>query len=101
MSGLRSDPTPRPVTEVPIGTEEAWTHRVLHAGAWNFLLRSLVRGAGFIRNVIFARLLAPSDIGLFGIALVILSIIDRFSQSGLQAALVQKRGAVEDYLDTV
>jgi O-antigen/teichoic acid export membrane protein len=76
------------------------THRAVKAGVWNFFLRGVVRGAGFLRNVIFARLLAPSDIGQFGIALVILSLVDRFSRSGIQTALIQKEDSIEEYLDT-
>jgi lipopolysaccharide exporter len=75
-------------------------HRALQASFWTFLLRSVTRAIGFARNVVLARLLAPEDFGLFGIALVVLSILERFTQTGLDAAVVQKREDVADYLDT-
>lgn len=81
--------------------EHSLTNRVLRAGFWSLSLRSLTRGIGLLRNIFLARLLAPADMGLFGIALVILSIIDRFSNTGLNAALVQKDRDIGDYLDTV
>jgi O-antigen/teichoic acid export membrane protein len=49
--------------------------------------------------VILARLLAPNDFGLFGIALLTLSVFDTFSQTGFGDALVQKPGDISKYLD--
>jgi lipopolysaccharide exporter len=76
-------------------------HRVVRAGIWTTLLRGVARGSGFARNVVLARLLAPDDFGVFGIALVVLSIVERLSNPGLEAALVQKDCDVREYLDTV
>lgn len=53
----------------------------------------------FVRLVVLARLLDPKDFGLFGIALVAMSTLETFSQTGFQAALIQKKEAIETYLD--
>lgn len=74
--------------------------RVLRAGLWTSGLHAATRGAGFVRNVLLARVLSPDDFGLFGIALVVISIIERFSNTGLQAALIQSHRAVHAYLDS-
>ncbi|WP_254538921.1 lipopolysaccharide biosynthesis protein [Halomarina litorea] len=51
--------------------------------------------------VVLARLLSPSEFGVFGIALLALSALQRFSQLGINDALVQLPDAdVDDYLDT-
>ncbi|CAN5164801.1 lipopolysaccharide biosynthesis protein [soil metagenome] len=76
------------------------TDRALRAGFWSVLLRSSMRFIAFIRNVVLARLLAPADFGLFGIALVMLSIVERFSSTGLRGAIIQKKADIGDYLDT-
>jgi len=67
---------------------------------WVFGLRFTNRGLGFVRTIILARLLAPSDFGLLGIAMLAISTLETFSQTGFQAALIQKKGNVESYLDT-
>jgi O-antigen/teichoic acid export membrane protein len=66
---------------------------------WVFALRVLDKGLGLIRLVILARLLAPNDFGLFGIALLAMSALETFSQTGFQTALVQKQGDITPYLD--
>jgi len=53
-----------------------------------------------VRLIILARILAPRDFGLMGMAMLALAVLESFSQIGFQAALVQKKGAVQAYLDT-
>lgn len=79
---------------------EPLSKRVVRGGVWVFALRFTNRGLGFIRTIILARLLAPSDFGLLGIAMLAISTLETFSQTGFQAALIQKKDNVESYLDT-
>jgi O-antigen/teichoic acid export membrane protein len=61
----------------------------------------LDRGLGVIRIVVLARLLAPEDFGSFGIALLAVSALDRFTRPGLSLALVQRKGDVTPYVSAV
>jgi O-antigen/teichoic acid export membrane protein len=74
--------------------------RAARGGLWVFALRISNRGLGLIRTIILARLLAPKDFGLFGIAMLSIATLETFSQSGFQTALIQKKGNIESYLDT-
>lgn len=67
---------------------------------WIFLTRLLSRGLSFVRTLILARLLSPVDFGVMGIALIILSALDAFTQTGFKTALIQKTQETETYLDT-
>ena len=67
---------------------------------WVFALRITNRGLGFIRTIILARLLAPEDFGLLGIAMLSISTLETFSQTGFDTALIQKKENIESYLDT-
>jgi len=67
---------------------------------WLFALRIISRGLGFIRTIVIARLLAPKDFGLFGIALLSISAVEIFSRTGFQTALIQKKENTEYYLNT-
>lgn len=83
------------------GSEGSIAPKVLKGGAWVFSLRILQEGLRLIRLVILARLLAPSDFGIFAIALLTMSALETFSQTGFNPALVQKKENIEEYLDTV
>jgi O-antigen/teichoic acid export membrane protein len=73
---------------------------VIRGGFWVFALRFTNRGLGFVRKIVIARLLAPEDFGLLGIAFLSISALETFSQPGFQAALVQKKEDIKPYLDT-
>ena len=80
-------------------SSESLSSRVVRGGAWIFSLRITNRGLGFVRTIILARLLVPEDFGLLGIAMLAISTLDAFSQTGFQSALIQRKGNVRAYLD--
>ena len=53
-----------------------------------------------VRTLVVARLLAPHDLGLMGVALVALAFTDLTAQTGFRIALIQKKGDIKPYLDT-
>ena len=78
---------------------ESLSQRVVRGGAWVFALRITGRAFGLIRLVILARILAPHDFGLMGIALLTMATLDTFSQTGFHAALIQKKNNTDSYLN--
>jgi len=89
-----------PIDKNDLHQPESLSKRVVRGGIWVFAMRIANRSLGFIRTIILARLLAPHDFGLFGIAMLTIATLETFSQTGFQAALVQKKKNVEPYLDT-
>ena len=81
------------------GPGKSLSQRVVRGGVWVFGLRITERVFGLIRLIILARVLAPHDFGLMGIALLTMATLDTFSQTGLQAALIQKKDNTDAYLD--
>jgi O-antigen/teichoic acid export membrane protein len=80
---------------------EALRKKAIRGGLWVFALRTAQQVLTFVRLIILARILAPTDFGLMGIAAVTMAALDVFSETGFQAALVQKKGDIRRYLDTV
>jgi len=65
--------------------------KTIKGGFWVFSLRTVSRLFQLARTIVLARLLSPNDFGLFGIALLALSALDTFSQTGFKQALIQKK----------
>ncbi|MBA7668913.1 Lipopolysaccharide biosynthesis protein WzxC [subsurface metagenome] len=76
------------------------SQKAIKGGFWVFFLRITNRGFSLIRLIILARILAPSDFGLMGIALLTMSTLETFSQTGFQQALIQKKEDIESYLNS-
>jgi len=73
--------------------------RAVRGGFWVFVLRISQQLFRLGRLIILARILAPYDFGLMGIALLTVAILETFSQPGFQAALIQKKEEITPYLD--
>ncbi len=78
---------------------EGLYQRTVRSGAWAFALRITEQVFSIARLIILARVLAPNDFGLMGIALLAMMALETFSQSGFQQALIQKKENIKDYLD--
>lgn len=79
---------------------EELSHRVVHGGLWQVLQKVASRGVGFVRTVVLARLLAPEDFGLFGIALLTQQSIDVLLRIGVDDKLIHEAEDTEGLLDT-
>ena len=79
---------------------ETLSQKVVKGGFWIFFLRIVNRGFSLIRLIILARILSPNDFGLMGIALLTMSTLETFSQTGFQQALIQKKEDIKSYLDS-
>jgi O-antigen/teichoic acid export membrane protein len=74
--------------------------KTIHGGMWEGSIRTSTHAVSLLRTLVLARLLAPYDFGLMGIALLATSILETFSETGFEHALIQKKGDIEEYLDT-
>ncbi|MCK5269288.1 MAG: lipopolysaccharide biosynthesis protein [Sedimentisphaerales bacterium] len=74
--------------------------RTVRSGLWVFALRGFTQLLSFARYIILANILDITDIGLLGIAMLMMQMLGTFSQTGFQAALIQKKDNVHSYLDT-
>lgn len=79
--------------------ETSLSQRVARGGFWVFALKIIDKGIVLMRIIILARLLAPNDFGLMGIAFLTMSFLESFSQTGFQTALIQKKDDIKSYLD--
>jgi len=75
--------------------------RAVTGGVWMVLLNAVDKALYLVTYAILARLLAPSEFGLVGLALLVLAVLQQCSKLGLNEALVQHEDEdVDAYLDT-
>jgi O-antigen/teichoic acid export membrane protein len=79
---------------------ESLSGRVIRSGLWMAAMNLTGRVLGMVRLLVLARLLTPHDFGLFGISLVVLSLIDSFSDTGTQLALIRQPTRARDLFYT-
>ena len=75
------------------------SNKVVKSGWWALASKIISFSSFFIRSIVVARVLSPTDFGLFGICIFVLGMLEVFSESGITAALIQKNEGHENYLD--
>lgn len=78
---------------------ESLSVRAVKSGFWVFLLRIIQLLFQTIKLIILAHLLDPYNFGLMGVALLTMAILETFSATGFQTALIQKKEDIKSYLD--
>jgi len=73
--------------------------KMVQGGVWLSSLKVIRKVLSLIRLIIIGRILAPSDFGLMGIALLTMSALETFSRFGFRQALIQKKGNTDNYLN--
>jgi O-antigen/teichoic acid export membrane protein len=79
---------------------ENLSDRVIRSGLWMVALNLTGRLLAVVRLLALARLLTPHDFGLVGIALLVISLFEEFSASGMHLALIQRKERARDLFDT-
>src|SRR5258705_1355898 len=79
--------------------------RVRSGVSWSISSSLIGQLLGFVRSIVLARLLAPEDFGLFGMALTIVAALNAVTMIGLDRAIVANKFDTRDelkaHLDTV
>ncbi|MGQ9592323.1 MAG: lipopolysaccharide biosynthesis protein [Planctomycetota bacterium] len=83
------------------GPADSARGRVFRAILWAAASKGSCEAVRYARIIVLARILSPEDFGVFGIGLLVLGVLEAFTEPGLHTALVQRAGPVARYLDSV
>ncbi len=75
--------------------------KTLKALNWTFGVQLLRQASQFIITAILARLLAPEDFGLVGMATVFTGFVSMLNEAGVSGAIIQKQDITDDHLSSV
>jgi O-antigen/teichoic acid export membrane protein len=74
--------------------------KIVRGGAWLSAQFALRQGLRFLRVIIVARIVAPDDIGLIGMAALAITLVRVLTETGLQQALIHRQSESNETLDT-
>ena len=63
-------------------------------------LRVMTRGVAIVKIAILARILSPSQFGIYGIALLVLGFLEVLTETGINVFLIQQKDRTKEYLDS-
>lgn len=77
-----------------------YTREAIKGISWLGAFRLFTRILSFLRTIIIARILSPSQFGVYGIATLLLSLIEILTETGINVFLIQKKEDIERYINT-
>jgi len=77
-----------------------YTKDIIKGLSWLSAIRIVVRGLIFIKIPLIARILSPSQVGIFALAAIVLAFAETLTETGINIFLVQKRDSVDKYIST-
>ena len=77
-----------------------YTKATIKGFSWLTLFRVVYRGLSFIKTIILARFITPSQFGAFGIVMLVIAFIEVITETGVNVFLVQEKENVNRYLST-
>ncbi len=81
-------------------TQMGYKNNVIKGFTWMSAFRFVTRIVSFIKTAVLARLLQPSDFGLFGIATLVLSFLETLTETGINVIIVQSKNDVHKYINS-
>lgn len=81
-------------------TSGTLAHKVARSTFWVAASYTFSNVLYFLRTIILVRLLNPIDFGLMGIARVVINMLNLFSETGIDRALVQRKEVGESTLNS-
>ncbi len=77
-----------------------YTREAIKGISWLGAFRLFTRVLSFLRTIIIARILSPSQFGVYGIATLLLSLIEILTETGINVFLIQKKEDIDRYINT-
>lgn len=77
-----------------------YTSKALKGLSWSWGLTFSLRGVSFFRTIILARILNPSQFGIYGVGILLMALLETFTETGINVFLVQKKGEVDRYINS-
>jgi len=68
--------------------------------SWMAGLRAVTRGLAVIKLAILARILLPSQFGIYGIATLVLGFLEMATETGINIFLIQEKEKINKYVDS-
>src|SRR4029078_3303422 len=91
---------PRDARDVPPAPAESIARAARHGLRWSLAGAFATRLGGLALGVVLARILTPTDFGLYAIGLAAMYFVMHVNDMGVIAATVQWRGKLEDMAPT-
>lgn len=77
-----------------------YSRGVIKGVSWMSGFRMLTRVLSFLKTAVLARVLTPSQFGIFGIASLVLALLEMLTETGINIILIQSKKEIDEYINS-
>lgn len=77
-----------------------YSQQTLSGFSWQTVLKFVISGITFVKIIILARLLSPTDFGIFSLVAIALGITEAITQTGVNITLLQVKDDLKSYISS-
>lgn len=83
-----------------VASQVGYRKDIIKGFSWLGSFRLITRALSFLRTALIARLLTPSQVGIFGIATIVLAFVEILTETGINIFLTQKKDDIDKYISS-
>lgn len=77
-----------------------YTKHAIKGVSWMTAGRAVTRILAFVKIAVLARVLTPSQFGIFGIATLVLAFLETLTETGINIVLIQSKKEINEYINS-
>jgi len=77
-----------------------YSGNVIKGASWMSGFRIFTRALSFLKMAVLARVLTPSQFGIFGIATLVLMLLEMLTETGINIILIQSKNKIDEYISS-
>lgn len=77
-----------------------YSGNVIKGVSWMSGFRIFSRAISFSKTIVLARVLTPSQFGIFGIATLVLAFLEMITETGINIILIQSKREIDEYVSS-
>ena len=67
---------------------------------WTLGLKGLIKLVSLLKTAVLARIILKQQLGIFGIAVIVLGLLETLTETGINIVLIQEKDSLDAYKDT-
>lgn len=77
-----------------------YSKKVITGVSWVWALSLSTRIISFFSIILLARILSPSQFGVYGIAMLIMALLEVLTETGINVVIIQEKNKIENYINS-
>ena len=77
-----------------------YSKKFLTGISWLWALNLSSKAVSFLTSILIARILTPSEFGVYGVAILVMALLEILTETGINVVIIQEKNNLEKYINS-